>query len=71
MLTFKGGKGSSKQTIGFDTVSCVSLLLHMLEVWLIGSISKDAAGFERICFPDAPHPTAGIILDGRMSATCM
>lgn len=37
-----------------------------------GISSKDTvtAGFERVRFPEEPRPTAGIVLDGKMSATC-
>jgi hypothetical protein len=67
-------KGDTKRTIGFGVFSRVSfnsLLLHALAVRLIGWISKEAAGFERVRFPEAPRPAAGFVLDGRMSATCV
>jgi hypothetical protein len=63
--------GEKKRTIGLDAISRVSLLLPRLSVRLIGGIfSKDATGFERVRFPEAHRPIAGIVLDGRMSATC-
>jgi hypothetical protein len=47
------------------------LLSVRLIIW--GS-SKEAEGargfgFERVRFPEAPRPTVGIVLDGRISAT--
>jgi hypothetical protein len=71
MLALSESEGGLKRTIGFAIFSRVSLLLHILSVRLMGWISpKDAAGFVRVRFPVDPRPTVGIVLDGRMSATC-
>jgi len=73
LLRLNDSEKRVQRTIGLDTLSCVSLLLLRLlrlSVRLMGWISsKDGTGFDRMRFPEAPRPTAGIVLDGKMSAT--